>query len=179
MAYTTPPTFASGDPLLAAELNVLGDDIAYLYGISEGVTASGVSVSRASNQSISDSTTTSITFTTENFDLGAWWSSGTDIVVPAGAIPTGYTTILVHIAADIQWTANGTGYRAASIFVNGALLGTRNASALSGETTNVGIDRYTTVAAGDIITIRGTQTSGGSLNASRIDATVVRHAPAA
>lgn len=179
MAWTTPPTWNSGDTLAASDLQIVSDDLTYLKGVTDGVTASGCTVSRATNQSINDSTTTSITFLIEDMDLGGWWSSGTDIVVPAGAIPAGFTTILVHIIGDIQFAANGTGYRAVSIYINGSLLGTRNSSAVSGETTSVGIDRYAVVAAADVITIRATQTSGGALNATKITASVVRHAPAA
>jgi hypothetical protein len=34
MAYTTPPTFADGNFLTATQLNILSDDIEYLYGRS-------------------------------------------------------------------------------------------------------------------------------------------------
>ena len=180
MAYTTPPTFVSGDPLTAAELNVLGGDIEHLYGIALGVTASGAQVTRGSNQSLSDSTTTSISWTAEAFDFGAWWSSGTDIVVPAGAIPAGYTTILVHVVASVRFASNGTGYRSLTLYINGSQVGNSpNTSAISGETTTVTLNRYAEVASGDVITIRATQTSGGALNAANSEATVVRHAPAA
>lgn len=37
MAYTTPPTFADGNILTAAQLNILSDDIEHLYGLLSGV----------------------------------------------------------------------------------------------------------------------------------------------
>lgn len=37
MPYTTPPVFADDEVLSAAELNVLGDNIAYLYGLARMV----------------------------------------------------------------------------------------------------------------------------------------------
>lgn len=37
MSYTTPPTFADDAVLSAAQLNILSDDIAYLYGLASAV----------------------------------------------------------------------------------------------------------------------------------------------
>jgi hypothetical protein len=37
-----------------------------------------------------------ITFTAETFDH-SWWSAETDVVVPAGAIPAGFTTVAVTV----------------------------------------------------------------------------------
>src|SRR5690349_21481646 len=109
MAYTTPPTFVADDPLAAADLNILGDDIAYLKAIADGVGFSGTRVTRAASTSISNNTDSAITFTAEPTDVGGWFSSGTNVVVPAGAIPAGYTTIAVDVIGQTSWTANGTG----------------------------------------------------------------------
>ena len=37
MPYQTPPTFADGNILTSAQLNILSDDIEYLYGLTEFV----------------------------------------------------------------------------------------------------------------------------------------------
>lgn len=37
MAYTTPPTFVDGTVLSAAQLNILSNDIEFLYGIVSGI----------------------------------------------------------------------------------------------------------------------------------------------
>jgi hypothetical protein len=179
MAYVTPPTFAGGDPLPASDLNILGDDIAYLYGVSQGVTFSGCQVSRGSNQSIADTTYADISFTTEDLDYGGWWSSGTTITVPAGAIPAGFTTIAVLILGALRYASNGTGTRRIRVSKNGSEIETWAVSALSGETTDLTLSTVTTVAAGDTITLSAYQTSGGSLNVSSAHITVLRFAPAA
>jgi len=37
MAYSAPPTFVNGNVLTAAQLNILSDDVEYLYGLVSGV----------------------------------------------------------------------------------------------------------------------------------------------
>lgn len=180
MAYTTPPTFVSGDPLLAAELNVLGDDIVYLAGVAAGVTFSGVKISRGTNQSIADSTAVDISFTTEVLDYGAWWSSGTTITVPAGAIPASYTTIAIAVNATIRYAINGTGARRLYVTKNGSVEETSpSVSALSGENTYASVNTWIEVAAGDTITLQAYQSSGGALNAESIKLAIYRIAPLA
>jgi hypothetical protein len=176
MSYTTPPTFVSGDILTAAELNVLGDDIVYLYGVAQGVTFSGTKVRRAANQSISDSTDTSVSFDTETFDYGGWYTSGTKVIVPSGAIPSGYTTIAVRVDAAAKFASNGTGKRRIQVFKNGSLVAGSSwtIGALSGDVTDVQLPATFTVVAADEITLIVYQTSGGALNISEATLTVVR-----
>ena len=102
MSYTAPPTFVASDVLTAAQLNVLSDDIAYLYSTLQGVTYSACSVRRAANQSLTTATETEISFDNEDLDIGGWYSSGTDIIVPAGAIPSGSTSVGVLLLGRHQ-----------------------------------------------------------------------------
>jgi len=178
MAYTAPPTFAASDPLAADELNVLGDDIVYLYGVAQGVTFSGGKVSRTTNQSIPDSTDTAVTFTTEEFDFGGWWSSGTLATVPSGAIPAGFTTIIVMVVASLRFVSNGTGTRQISVMLNGTTAEAMNLSALSGEMTTVYVTTFVEAAAGDTLGINAWQSSGGALNLNYCRMAAVRYAPA-
>jgi hypothetical protein len=178
MPYTAPPTFVDGDDLPAADLNVLSDDIEYLYGVSQGLTASGVQVRRTSNQAISSGSHAYISFESEQFDYGGWWSSGTTITVPAGAIPAGFSTVLVQFAVNAKFAANGTGIRRVEVHKNGTSVGGWQTSALSGDSTDLTYSDWTTVAAGDTIKLDAYQTSGGSLNVVEAQLTVMRTAPA-
>jgi hypothetical protein len=179
MAYTTPPTFVSGDPLPAAELNVLGDDIKYLYGVTQGVTFSGANVAHSGSQSIPSGTDTDVTLATEAWDYGAWWSSGVSFTVPAGAIPAGFTTIACLVVATIRFVASGTGGRSIKLLVNGSVTDTLTGTSDAAENTVIQLTAFPVVAAGDTIKMQARQTSGGSLSLDAGRLTVVRYAPAA
>ncbi len=178
MAYTAPPTFVASDPLAAAELNVLSDDVTYLYGVSQGVTFSGASVAHSGTQSIPDSTDTDITLATEAWDYGAWWSSGVSFTVPAGAIPAGYTTIACLCVAHLRFIADATGGRSIKLLVNGSVTDTFTGTSDSVEKAVIQLTAFVIVAAGDTITIQARQTSGGALDLDAAKLTVVRYAPA-
>jgi hypothetical protein len=166
MAYTTPPTFVADDVLEADQLNVLSDDIAYLYGQSLGFVTSACQVSRSTNQALATGIGEYIVFTTENVDIGGYFpGSGDTITVPAGAIPPGATTIALWFGASITYATNGTGTRTARIHVNGSSIGGQSVAAIAGDTTTVYVaGEIAIVEAGDEITLEGTQTSGGPLN---------------
>ena len=178
MSYTTPPTFTAGTVLTAANLNILGDDIVYLKGITDGVTFSGYKIDRsgAGSQSIPDATDTDVTFTTEVFDSGGWWSSGATSTVPAGAIPSGYTTVAVMFIALVRFVANGTGGRKILILKNGSEVDSVNYSAISGDTTTVTLTGFTTCVAADTFKMQVRQSSGGALNMDVARLTLVRYA---
>lgn len=59
---------------------------------------SGVSLT-ASGTLSSGGSSTEISWDSESFDVGNWWSSGTDIVVPSGVS-------YVEIIAQIEWEQN-------------------------------------------------------------------------
>jgi hypothetical protein len=179
MPYTTPPTFVGGVALAADELNVLGEDIEDLNGRLEGLTFSGVQVSRSTNQSIPTSSDTLLSWTTENLDYGAWWSSGTTVTVPAGAIPAGFTTIAVDVTAQVRFGANGTGKRRVTLLKNGSSFGSWKISALDDDNTDLIVPDTVVVAAGDELTVQVWQNSGGGLNVTAAKFTVERRAPVA
>ena len=179
MAYVTPPTFVAADPLAAADINILGADIAYLKGIADGVVASGAQVTRSANQSISTSTDTNISWDTENFDYGGWYSSGTKIIVPAGAIPGGFTSIMIHCTGFVKFATDGTGKREVQLNKNGSSFGSLKVTALDDDVTVIYIDEYALAVAADEIQMQVWQNSGSSLNSVQARLSVVRHAPAA
>lgn len=165
MAYTDPPDFTAGDPLAADELDVLSEDIRFLYARSEGTTWSAVQAYRSSNQAIADSTEEAVIFNIESFDAGGWFDGNdTKIIVPASAIPDGATVIAVEVDAEIEWDSDNAGVRRAIIHVNGASAGSRTIDAMAGGGTPVTINRKLTVEAADEIELIGYQTSGSGLN---------------
>jgi hypothetical protein len=178
MAYTAPPTFVSGDPLTAAEMNVLGDDIAYLYGVNQGLTFSGTMVSRAAATSIPNGSWTAITFSAETFDYGAWWGSGATVIVPAGAIPSGFTTIALLIIARTKFAGDNAGFRGIAVQQNGSDLIGSTVGAVDGGDTEIVVTGFTVAEAADTIGLNLYQTSGAALNAAGTTLTVVRYAPA-
>lgn len=171
---TTPPTFASGDVLLASDLNLLGTGISEAQAILSGLGASGFRINRGSNQSIPDTTNTAISFTSEIYDFGGWWSSGTTATVPAGAIPAGYTTIVAELVARAFFASNATGYRRIDILVNGSVVARKTVGANATAGTDDETTDFVEVAAGDTITLEVTQTSGGALNVTAL-LTVMRY----
>lgn len=179
MAWTTPPTFTAGTVLTAAHLNILSDDLTYLKGITDGVSFSGAQVTRNANQSISTSTDTNVSWDTENLDYGGWYSSGTAVTVPAGAIPSGYTSIAILVTASVKFTTNGTGGRKIAALKNGTSFGSWRVSALSDDSTSIYLTEVTTVVAGDTIAVQVWQNSGSALNMTQARLSVLRYAPAA
>src|SRR5258708_7100338 len=103
MSYVTPPTFVSAATLAAADLNILSEDIADLDARARAGAFQGVALVRSAAQSISASADTAISFVTAPVDEGSWWTSGTDVVVPSGAIPPGSSQIAVEISAAARF----------------------------------------------------------------------------
>jgi hypothetical protein len=174
MAYTDPPTFEAGDPLAAAELNVLSDDIAAIYSSVQGTTFSGVQVTRDADQSIGNASDTLVSWDTENMDVGGWYTSGTKIIIPAGAVPAGASTIGILCIASAKFAANGTGYRLIRILKDGSSIGYWRVSALSGEATDLQIVEPSVAAAAAEYQVQVYQNSGGSLNMAEARLTIIR-----
>lgn len=176
MAYTTPPTFVASDPLAAAELNVLSDDIIYLKAQTDGTVASAVQVIRSTAQSIATSTYDAVSWSSEGFDLGGWWSSGTDITVPSSAIASGFTSALANVQVRMKWATNATGLRRCRIMLNGGLVsgGQMTVGGISGDGTELIHAIPILIEAADVITIEGWQSSGGALDLDYAICSIVR-----
>lgn len=166
MSYVDPDYAVAGDPASSDAYNILVDDVKDHEERILGQAFSGALVRRGTNQSISNATWVKASFTGEELDVGGWFAAtSTDIIVPASAIPTGFTTIAVEVLENIRFAANGTGARMCRVSVNGTPSdGQPSGPSLASDPTSiVGFD-FVTVAAGDVITIEVYQSSGGALN---------------
>ena len=170
MAYVTPPTFVATDTLTAAQLNILGDDILYLKAAIDAMAFTGVALSRTTNLSCTTATWTDVSWDSATIDTSSFWSSGTDITVPASAIPAGSTNVVFMVQVQVRFAANGTGSRAIQVLKNGSTVErARYLSAITGETTEVDTFVWAvSVAAADVLKLQVYQTSGGALIANSI-----------
>lgn len=176
MAYTTPPTFVASDPLAAADLNILSDDIIYLKGQTDGFTLSGFSIRRAATQSISNSTDTDISFDTELQDFGGWWSSGTTATTPSAAIPSGASEIGALVFAMVKFATDGDGKRKVTVLKNGSAVDLWKVQALDDDNTTVIFPpQFTTTEAADTWKLQVWQNSGGALNVSEARLCILRY----
>jgi hypothetical protein len=175
MTYTTPPTFAATDILAAADLNILGDDIVYLKGQTDALAASAVKLNRTSAQSIPDSTWTAVVWNNQLGDLGGWWSSGTNIVMPSD-FPAGVSAYFVDIPMVAVFATNTTGNRGVRLLLNGSVV--EQYSVFPPDIAAVNSSIFE-VAEGDVITMEVFQSSGGALNLSGVIITCKRLFPSA
>jgi hypothetical protein len=181
MPWTDPPDFEPDTELAAADLDILSADLLFLKGITDGVSFSGTQLGRSGTQNITTGTWTAVTWQTEAFDYGGWWASGTDIIVPAGAIPDGYTSIALLITFRSSFAVNGTNTRFLRLLNNGSQFGKVSTRAIDGENTDLVMVEFVVVEAGDVITAEVHQNSGSTITigADNTQITVVRYAPAA
>jgi hypothetical protein len=178
MAYSTPPTFVAADPLAAADLNILGDDIVDLDARAKQIAFMGVSLLRTSNQSIADSTFTAISWGSSPIDVGNWWTSGDTITVPAAAVPAGYTSIFIALQGMSRSATNGVGTRQIKFQLNGSDIEVEQSySAINGEATTIAAFVWAEVESGDTIQMMVQQNSGGALNFSYSAAHIHRLGP--
>lgn len=168
MSFTTVSTKATGDTVSQSDWNTyIRDNEADLDARISANTFSGCILTRASNQSIPDTTNTLVSWTAETLDVGGWFTpSGTTITVPAGAIPSGYTNIIVEIGCLLVWAGNTVGTRKMEIYQNGASLFVLD-TVSPPDATNLTIVRTSLpipAVAGDTFAINVAQSSTGALN---------------
>lgn len=176
--WTNPKTFAALIGLTASELNTyLRDNLTYLKDGLDGAVFNGTQLSRSTNQTLATASAENVVWTTQNFDIGSWWTSGTKIIVPAASIVSGYTTIAVLVYARLKFATNGTGVRRIRFLDNGASFGFKTTPALSGDETDTDMLDFRIVSALDEIEIEGYQSSGGNLAVTEATVSVVRYAP--
>jgi hypothetical protein len=129
---------------------------------ASGSTFAGASAYKSTNQSISNNTTTAVTFNTENFDTDAFHDNSTNtsrFTVPAGK--GGY--YLVN--GSITFAANSAGIRSVYVYKNGAVAGyvTQTAPTSSGFAI-LNFNFTIKTVATDYIEVFCYQSSGGALD---------------
>lgn len=126
------------------------------------------SVSRSTNQSIAENTANVlISWTVEDYDVGSMFAATS---TTAATIPSGWGGLYL-ITANIQWAANGTGYRSMQINTSGSERVRHTIFPVgSGPATRMGISYIANLAAGATVTIGLFQNIGGG-TALNIEAT--------
>lgn len=125
----------------------------------------GALVRRTSDQAIPNSTQTTLSWQTTEYDTSSIWSAGSPTRL---TVPTGVTKVKLY--AEVRFDANITGDRSLNIQKNGAgFVGSGNQSmrACSGGAQTTTVQSFTpviVVTAGDYFELKCTQTSGVSLN---------------
>lgn len=176
---TTPPTFVDATELPASDLNLLRDAILELQLTAESLTASAVKLNRTSAQSIPDDTWTAVTWNNELGDLGGYWSSGTDIVMPSD-FAAGVTAHLVRGSVVAVFASNGTGARGIRTVLDGGVVESYTFDAsTSGATTCVLPFSHFGVEEAGVMTFEVYQNSSGALNLNGCIVTIERGAPSA
>lgn len=166
MAYSDPQSTSNpttGQPILAAWGDVVRDDLEYL-----ARNFPHCSIFESTAQSIPNNTETDLTSNEELSDIGGMHSTVTNtsrITVPSGEGG------LYRADATVSFAANATNFRQLIFRVNNttnynAFAITNNGAAAS---TIITGNRKLVLAAGDYVTCRVYQNSGGALDVSMID----------
>jgi hypothetical protein len=112
--------------------------------------------------SIPNTTLTALTPGSVPLNTGGMWTSGTNFTIPSGQGGT------YSMGLSLRFTAQGTGtgYRVGRFYLNGVELAANvnTASGLNGVESSVTATTRAVLAAGDVITFRTQQTSGGALS---------------
>lgn len=176
MTYTSLSSKSTGDTITASDWALIDSDLDDLDARVTANTFSGCTIERTTTQSIPDSTLTPLNLTAEIIDEGSWFpGSGTTVTVPAGAIPSGYTKLMIHIQVSLEWEGNTTGRRTLNIFKNGSLIGPNFQQAVGSSLSFAQINNRTYwFESGDTIQVQAYQDSGGSLDVNSALVTVAR-----
>lgn len=176
---TTPPTFTPSTAGAAADMNLIRDAILELQASMESLGASAVKVNRTSAQSIPDDTWTEVSFNNQLLDIGGWWSSGTDVIMPSD-FAAGITAHFVLLPLVAVFASNATGSRGVRSLLDGSVVEqyTFDAS-VAGATTCAVTTSMGEVEEAGVITMEVYQNSGGALNLSGVVLTAIRQFPSA
>jgi hypothetical protein len=171
-AIVTLPAMSAPDAVPGSARLFARDDaagIAQLCGINEAGTITQLTgirpvslVKKSGTQSLADGVRTAVAFDVEAFDIGNTHdnvTNNTRLTVPVGGDGVYFLT------ANIEFTANAMGVRAAQLRKNGTDALTQViTAAVSGEPTVVQVITIAPLVASDYVELMGYQTSGGALD---------------
>lgn len=127
-----------------------------------GSTFAGASAYKSANQSISNNTTTSVTFNTENFDTDGFHDNASN--TSRFTVPTGKGGYYL-VNGSITFAANATGARAVYVYKNGAIANyTVQTGAIASIFSIINFNFTIKLVATDYVEIFVYQSSGGSLD---------------
>jgi hypothetical protein len=179
MAWTDPKTWSALSVLTASELNqYIRDNLNYLKSIADAVTFSGCQLIKSSAQTLTNATWTHVAaWDSEAFDHGGWHGgSGSGMTTPSGAIPTGITSVLIITFARVKFESNATGNRYVRVIKNGSSFGSASVPGVGGgDTTETILFDATSTVASDDIFLDAYQSSGGSLDITAAQWTILRY----
>lgn len=166
MAWTTPKTWASLTELTASEMNThVRDNMLYLKALADAIPFSGAQALRVTDQNVANNSAEYITLTSQNYDVGGWFApSSTKIIVPAAAIPTGYTSIYVMAVGTLEFTTNsGAGGRMISLHRNQTRFGYQRVSGIDDGQQALTLTDFSVAEEGDEFQIEAFHTLGSTL----------------
>lgn len=164
MAYTSPTTRSTGNSISAAQWNAdMVDNVKWLAGDSSGKPS--CRVYNSANIAVTTATWTSLTFDSEQYDVGGLHSTSSNtsrFTIPSGGAGK-YT-----FKGCCEFAANSTGARAIRILLGGTVTLWQDSRptvpSASGTTVmNIACDYALTV--GEYVELQVFQDSGGNLNA--------------
>lgn len=176
MGWTTPKTWGSLTTLTATDMNThVRDNLAYLKALTDAIPFSGAKAARLTARTIATATDQEITLTSQSWDYGDWFTpSSANIIVPAGAIPAGYTTIAVQVIGYFEWAASsGVGSRWIRLKKNATNFVNLSVGGITDLQGQLAIDTVTVVA-GDTISVEARQSSGGNIDVNPTYLSVAR-----
>lgn len=124
----------------------------------------GCAVSLSANQTLSNATTTAISWTAESLDTDGFHSTASN--QSRFTIPSGKAGKYL-IQGSIQYNTNSTGIRGVYIHLNGSITGgvyCSQFSASSALTTIINFNHIINLSVGDYLEVNGYQSSGGNLD---------------
>jgi hypothetical protein len=160
MAYSSPASRSTGDVIGATQWNELVTDIKYLAELGSSGRPFCLAY-RSTNQSISNSTLTSVTWNAETTDNAAAHSTSVNTSRLSAPVDGWYKAW-----PQVVWAANSTGVRNVNVLFNGTgqQVGMDQRNATSSFETAGTAPWSGSMTAGQYIEIAGYQNSGGALN---------------
>jgi hypothetical protein len=128
---------------------------------ASGSTFSGAFVYNSADQSISNSTNTTLTWNTESFDVGGYHDTSTN--TSRFTVPTGKTGYFLF-TANIGWGNSASGIRQLFFLKNGTAIATIESTTSSAGFVEQSPSITVSLSATDYLEIRVWQNSGGSLD---------------
>lgn len=155
MPWTTPKTWAAGEVLTAANLNLYLRDNTEMMGASRP----HARIFQTATTTLTTGVAGNVLFDTESFDVGSLHSTSlnTDRMTIS-------TSGLYYFSAVVSFAANATGYRRVQILDNvGLQIAVDTRAAFGTFNAEVSLSGVARMLAGSWANVQATQTSGGNL----------------